>query len=84
MSAIVDWFTPPEIARQYRCDVHRVIGWIKRGELQAINVGDGARRPRWRISPQAVADFEVRRAGGPALKVSRVRRRKDRTIHEYF
>ncbi len=52
--------TPPAVAKKYAVNVHRVLAWIAKGDLAAVNVGDGS-RPRWRIMPEALAEFERRR-----------------------
>jgi excisionase family DNA binding protein len=81
---VASFLTPPQIAKRYGCDVHRVLRWIRNGELAAVNVGDGAMRPRFRISQEALEAFERRRSAGPEPKVSRVRRRRDPQVKEYF
>lgn len=78
------YLTPPAVAERYGVDVHRVHAWIHRGELRAINVGDGAQRPRFRISPADLVAFEAARSAGPAPKISRVRRRRDPELEEFF
>jgi hypothetical protein len=58
--------TPPEIATKYGCKPETVIGWIRFGELKAIDVARrGAMKPRYRVSPQALEDFEKARAVVP-------------------
>ena len=67
--------TVAEIARQYRVGEDKVRTWIARGELRAINTA--ARlcgRPRWVVSPDGLAEFERRRAGGPTPRPRRRRR----------
>ena len=77
--------TPPEIAELYRVDPNKILGWIRRGELRTVNVATSTGgRPRYRISPADLAAFEAARAAGPAPRVSRVRRRKDPQIVEFF
>jgi hypothetical protein len=49
------YLTPPEIACRMRVAYGKVMGWIRRAELRAINVSDGY-RPRYRIRPD---DFEL-------------------------
>jgi hypothetical protein len=78
------YLTPPAVARRYVIDVHRVLGWIKSGQLQAVNVGDGAQRPRYRISEEALAEFEESRAAGPEPRITRIRRRKNPHVEEFF
>ena len=52
---------------------HTVLGWIKRGELRAINVGrrPGGKRPTWRITTEALAEFERLRTATPPLPRAR-------------
>ena len=60
------WYTPPEIAKQLRVDVAKIIARIRAGELVAIDVSTpGSRRPRYRISDEALQDFILRRKYGP-------------------
>ena len=77
------FLTPPQVAKRLGVDPHRVVGWIRRGELQAANLGDGARRPRFRVSESDLAVFLASRAAGPQPKVAR-RRRKDPSTIEFF
>jgi len=50
------FLTPPEIARRLRVSPEKVLGWIRRAELTAINVSN-ATRPRYRISPESLERF---------------------------
>jgi hypothetical protein len=55
--------SPAEVAEARGIDVHIVLAAIRAGELDATNwARPGSRRPRWRISPQALQQFEQRRA----------------------
>jgi hypothetical protein len=64
------------VARRYRVGPDKVRRWIGRGELAAVNTASAlCGRPRWVVSPEALAEFERRRAGGPAPKPTRRRRR---------
>lgn len=78
------YLTPPQVAKRLAVDPSRVRAWIVNGSLRAINVGDGSQRPRYRISPADLAAFEAARSAGPQPKISRVRRKKDPLITEYF
>ena len=53
-------FTVQDVQRRYGVTVHTVLGWIRSGELRAVNVGRrlGAKKPRWRITQQALDAFE--------------------------
>ena len=67
--------TPPEVARRYRVSPDKVLIWIRRGELRAVNVATTAGgRPRFLIDEADLAVFENRRTAGPQPKVSRRRR----------
>ena len=79
------YLSPPEIARSRGVDVHKVAAWILSGELKAVNLATATSgRPRWKVSPEALAAFEAARSAGPQPKVSRVRRRKTPEIVEFF
>lgn len=69
------WLSPPQVAEQLGIDPEKVIAWIRRGELNAVNVAENiGGRPRYRIDPQELAAFLQRRSTSPAPKP--VRRRK--------
>jgi hypothetical protein len=70
--------TVKDVARLYRVSPDKVRAWIKRGELAAVNTAAAlCQRPRWIVLPEALAAFEHRRAGGPAAKPQRRRRRAE-------
>ena len=76
--------TVTEIARRYRVGEDKVRGWISRGELRAINTARTmTERPRWVIPPDALPEFEGRRAGGPAPKAPRRPPRRSQEIDYY-
>jgi hypothetical protein len=54
--------TPPQLSRLWGVDRNRIIGWIKSGQLQAI---DGSirqgQRPRYLIDAAAIREFEATR-----------------------
>jgi excisionase family DNA binding protein len=68
--------TVKDLTERYGVSEHTVLGWISRGELRAINVGrrPGAKRPRWRITDEALQAFEMART--PTPPPPRMRRRK--------
>lgn len=76
--------TPPEIAELLRVGRDKVFGWIRSGELRATNLA--ARlggRPRWSISPEALAEFESRRTAQPTPKAPK-RRRQPADVIAFF
>lgn len=75
----------PELAQRLGVSQHTVLGWISRGELQAINVARrSGGRPSWRISPQAIDQFEAARTATPRPVAIRKRRRADPAITEFY
>lgn len=55
--------TVPEIAEQFGVAQGKVITWIGRGELRAIDCSEtGTGGPRWRVLPEDLAAFEAKRA----------------------
>ena len=75
--------TVADFARRYRVGVDKVRAWIAKGELKAINTAAlSCGKPRWVVTPEAVAEFEAKRAGGPAPKPQR-RRRQSHLVDYY-
>ena len=80
----IRYHTPPEIGRRLRVKSEKVIGWIRSGELVAVNVANtGCRRPRYRISSIELEVFLSRRSAGPTPKAPR-RRRRDESVIEFY
>jgi transposase len=76
-------YTVADIAKRYRVGEDKVRGWIKRGELAAINTANTkCGKPRFVVPPEALAEFEQRRA---AAEPKPAPRRKRRTVEvDYF
>ncbi|GEM_PF-1223890 len=55
-----DLLTPPQVAQRYGVSPDTVRGWIASGQLPAVNVGKGS-RPRFRISADALREFDAKR-----------------------
>lgn len=74
-----------ELCERFAVGEHTILGWIKSGELRAINVGrrPGSKKPRWRVTAEALATFElVRTHNSPP---PRTRRRKHSTeVIQFF
>ncbi len=67
--------TVADIAARYRVGEDKVRGWIRRGELAAINTGTVlCGRPRYVVTPEALAKFEARRSAAPPPKPRRPQR----------
>jgi Helix-turn-helix domain len=77
--------TPGSIAELYGISLGKVLSWIRRGELRAVNVANRADgQPRFRIDPEDLRDFENRRACVPAKPAPRTRRKRQGGVTEYF
>jgi hypothetical protein len=78
------FLTPPDIAKILQIKPGKVIGWIDRGELSAVNIAaDRAGRPRWRISQSSLEEFLAARGNRKPIKASR-RRKSALTVQEFF
>jgi hypothetical protein len=60
---VTEWLTPNQVARERGVRVQKVRGWIETGELLAVDhaARRGGRR-RWRVSRQALDDFDRSRS----------------------
>jgi hypothetical protein len=76
--------TPPTLARRWGCSPERILSLIRAGALQAFNLSQGKQRPRYRITPEAVLAFEMRRAAQMTPPVSRRRAKPTEQIIEFF
>ena len=69
------YLTPPEIARLLRVSPEKVLGWIRRAELKAVNVSNGFSRPRYRVSRESLEEFlQTREVPPPRPRPERRRR----------
>lgn len=78
-------FAVKAVADRYGVAEHTVLGWIKTGELRAVNVGTapGKKKPRWRITQVALEAFEAARTAVPVLAPRRKRSRQAELIEFY-
>jgi excisionase family DNA binding protein len=74
-----------EICERYGVGEHTVLGWIRSGELRAVNVGRrlGTKKPRWRITQEALDAFEALRTPRPPAPRTRRRKRPADVIEFY-
>jgi hypothetical protein len=74
-----------DLCERYDIGEHTVLGWIRSGELRAINVGrrPGAKKPRWRITQEALEAFELARTPTPVAPRARRRGRPAEVIQFY-
>jgi len=83
MSKVEPFRTVAEVAKRYRVNATHVITWIANGDLVAINTSNTSQRPRWKISEQALADFEKKRSSKPADEPKPKRTRRPAVTREY-
>lgn len=79
-------FTVADLVERFSVGEHTVLGWIRSGELTAFDVSrNPGGKPRWRISVEALASFELRRTSTPPQpSTTRRRRHKDPHVIEFF
>ena len=79
--------TPPEVAKRYGVATTKVLLWIRTGELAALNFANrGCTRPRYSITPEAIAAFEESRRVIPDGGISttqRLKRRAAQGVKQY-
>ena len=76
--------TPRQVADFFQVKTDTVLSWIHSGDLPAFDVSrPGSRKPRWRITLDALEAFQARRMKQPPPKVQR-RRRKPCDVIEFF
>jgi excisionase family DNA binding protein len=89
-STVAAGLTVKDMAKRYRVSKDKVRAWIARGELAAVNTATlKCGKPRWVISPDALADFERQRKGGrkvgqPVKPAPRRKRKAGRNRPAHF
>ncbi len=71
-------FTVAEIAERFGVSPETVAGWIRAGELKAVNVSRSrtSKKPRWRITAEGLAAFETSRSATPEPPAPKRARKK--------
>ena len=67
-AAVGAYYRTPDLCRRWGVGPDKIHAFIRDGELEAVNVATkGSRRPQWRVTAEAIRDFEARRSScGPA------------------
>jgi len=80
-----DFLTPPQIAARLKVRPGKVLLWIASGELLAINVAENAagKRPRWRVSEEALQTFLTSRSCRPVEIAAPRRQPRAKTVPHY-
>ncbi len=61
-------FTVPELAALLKVARMKVLRWIQAGDLKAFNAATRAvGRPQWRVTADALEDFQIKRGNAPAV-----------------
>lgn len=77
--------TVPQLAKRYRVSPDKIRNWIRRGELRAVNVASRlCGRPRFVVTPDALADFEKKRAAQSAAPKPARRKRLPKGTIDFF
>ena len=82
MTESARYVTPPALAALWGCKPDKVLGFIRRGDLRAFDISQhpGVGRPRWRISTEAIEEFERRRAAVKPAKTRKQRKGKSEVL----
>jgi transposase len=74
-----------DLEQRYGVTEHTIIHWIRTGQLSAINVGvdPGKKKPRYRITQQAIEQFELARSTIPPLPRTGRHKRHPKVIEFY-
>jgi hypothetical protein len=77
--------TPPQLARLWGCKPDTIRALIDSSQLRAVNIAKKpGGRPRWRITPSAICEFENARAAKPKVLPARRRRKKQADVINFF
>jgi hypothetical protein len=69
-------FSVRDVGERYAVGIRTVLNWIHVGDLRAVNVSRrlSAKKPRWRITEEALEAFEAIRTPTQQAKARRRRR----------
>jgi excisionase family DNA binding protein len=75
-----------EICERYGVGEHTVLGWIRSGELRAVNVGrrPGSKKPRWRITAESLALFEITRTSSEPPQTRKGRAKATHDVVQFY
>ena len=78
-------YTIKDICDHFGVNEHTCLAWIHSGELKAVNVGvaPGKKKPRWRITQEALDAFEALRAASPPAPATRRQRKRSDEVRFY-
>lgn len=78
--------TVNDLMKRYGVAQHTVLAWIRSGELKAMNVGvsSSRKKPRWRVTSDALAAFERLRTPTQSAPSGQRRSRNDGSVIEFY
>jgi transposase len=77
--------TVSDVAKRYRVGEDKVRGWIRRGELSALNTADRrCGRPRFVVTADGLTEFERRRRAAKPDAPKRKRRKKPSDFVDFY
>ena len=79
-------FTVKDLCNRYGVAEHTVLSWIRSGQLRALNVGrhPSSKKPRWRVTSEALEAFELCRTHSPPPSRTRRRRKQESNLVEFY
>ncbi|MFL5243160.1 MAG: helix-turn-helix domain-containing protein [Gemmataceae bacterium] len=85
MSVSRNKLTPPQLAERWGISPDKILGWIRRKELRAINAAATmGGRPRYLIDLDDILAFERRREVDALPRQNRRPRKHDKSTTNYF
>ena len=85
MTAPAPMLTPPAVARRLGIKSDTARDLIRSGELRGVDLARrGSKRPRFRVSEAALAEFLLGRTVQPPLPKPPRRRKRDPEVIQYF
>jgi excisionase family DNA binding protein len=74
-----------EVCERYGVGQATVRSWLRTGELRGVNCGrrPGSKKPRWRVTAEALAAFELLRTPNPPPPRTKRRKRQADVIAFY-
>jgi hypothetical protein len=78
-------WTVTGLAQRFRVSEEKIRGWIRRGELIAINTADArCGKPRYIVTAEALAQFERGRAAAAPDKAAPRRKRRTAGMIDFY
>jgi len=79
-------YSVKDIQARYVVSQHTVLHWLTTGQMKGINVGrdPGKKKPRWRITQEALDAFEALRTPTPSAPRTRRRNKQASDVVEFY